>query len=125
MKRIYISGPISNMPNLNVEAFASAAVLLRSQGWIPVNPHEKDIHADATWVEHLRADIPLLLGCKAVYLLKGWQQSKGASLERHIAQELGMTVIEQESKHDPLRVGGLVVTQVKFVSLVQEKAHGC
>ena len=37
---IYISGPISGLPDGNRPAFAEMAVTLRSKGWEVVNPHE-------------------------------------------------------------------------------------
>lgn len=38
-RRIYISGPMTGMEDLNREAFAAAENLLREQGNIPINPH--------------------------------------------------------------------------------------
>jgi hypothetical protein len=94
--KIYISGPVTDMPGLNVQAFQSAAAALQQQGWITVNPHDNNLHADTSWRQHMGADIPLLLGCEAVYMLEGWQTSKGARLEHHIARELGMTILAQD-----------------------------
>ena len=41
----------------------------------------------------MRADIPLLLAADAIYILLGWKESRGALLEKYIAEELGMTII--------------------------------
>lgn len=88
--RCYISGPITGMPGLNKPAFAEAARLLSDHGLEPVNPHCNGVEPQASWEQHMRADIALLVTCEAIYLLPGWENSRGATLELHIARALGM-----------------------------------
>ncbi|WP_448826943.1 DUF4406 domain-containing protein [Capnocytophaga bilenii] len=38
-------------------------------------------------------DIVDLLQCKAIYMLQGWQESKGARIEHYIATEIGMPIM--------------------------------
>jgi hypothetical protein len=90
--RVYISGGMSGLPDFNFPAFHRAAADLRARGFEVVNPAELDA-ADASpkeWHEYLRRDIAQLVTCDAVCMLEGWERSKGARLERHIAIELGM-----------------------------------
>lgn len=93
--RIYISGPISGMPDLNRDAFANAATYLRARGNDVVSPHEiiDHEHDGWEWSDYMRDDIRALMTCDAIYMLEGWQLSKGARLERYIAQELGFSVM--------------------------------
>ena len=95
MKRIYISGPMSNIPEFNFPAFYSEAKYLRDQGCDVVNPAEMDIGDPSTliWHECLRRDIIELMSCDSIWMLPGWSESKGAQLEHHIACELGMDII--------------------------------
>lgn len=93
MSRIYVSGPMTGLPELNFPAFHAAAAALRAAGFEVINPAEHEEAPGKTWAEYLRKDIRLLMDCDAVALLPGWEQSKGARLERHIAIELGMTVL--------------------------------
>lgn len=93
MKRIYIAGPMSNLPELNFPAFHGAAALLRSQGYDVVNPAEINADPTAGWQACMRADIRELVTCDAVYFLPGFDKSRGAQLERHIAKALNMTLM--------------------------------
>lgn len=92
MTRIYISGPMTGMPELNFPAFNRAAAGLRSLGHEVVNPAELDAldTIELSWEDYLRRDIKLLVDCNAIALLPGWEKSRGARLEVHIADALGM-----------------------------------
>lgn len=94
VKRIYIAGPMTGLPELNFPAFHAAAATLRGFGFEVVNPAEINVHQDGRWEDCMRADIRELVTCDAVALLPGWKQSRGAQLEHHIAQALGMVVRE-------------------------------
>lgn len=93
---VYLSGPMSGKPDFNFPAFYAAAEKLRAEGYNVINPAEMDA-ADPkplAWEDYLRRDIRVLLDCQAIALLPGWRGSKGASLEHHIAEQLGMKVFE-------------------------------
>ena len=90
--KIYISGPISGMPDLNKPAFMAAEEALRAAGFDVVNPVNNGLPDSAEWHEHMRADIKMLMDCDGVAMLEGWMRSRGAKLEREIAMQLGMTV---------------------------------
>ena len=96
-RRVYISGPMSGLPDLNFPAFHEAAAYLRAKGFNVVNPAEKQDEGrpDMTWADYLRLDIKLLMDCDAIYMLEGWASSKGARLERTIALSLGFTIWQQ------------------------------
>ena len=94
--KIYISGPMTGMPDLNFPAFNRAAEQLRAAGHDVVNPVEVNDGHSSEWADCMRNDIRALMDCDTVALLPGWHDSRGATLERHIAQELGMTVLEVE-----------------------------
>lgn len=92
MTRVYISGPMTGYPNLNRLAFLKAAASLEGMRHAVLNPHDLP-HEDATeWHEFMRTDIMALVTCNGVAALPGWQESRGAVLEVHIAHALGMTV---------------------------------
>jgi hypothetical protein len=91
--RIYLSGPMSNLPELNFPAFHAAAVSLRASGYEVINPAEITTDPDANWEDCLRLDIAQLVTCVGIALLPGWENSRGAKLEKHIAEALGMRLI--------------------------------
>jgi len=92
MKKIYISGPISGHDDKNEPAFRAGA-----DRWLdimfPVVPHDIPLlpgfEVDG-WHHHMRADIAGMMSCDAIYMLRGWRNSRGARLELHIALELGL-----------------------------------
>lgn len=101
MKRIYLSGPMTGLPNHNFEAFNAAADRLRSQGYHVSNPAENGVNKEWAWADYLRQDIEQMLHCDGVALLKGWESSKGAKLEVYIARQLGMPIVECETMQPP------------------------
>lgn len=93
MKRLYIAGPMTGQPGLNFAAFNREAANYRAQGYEVINPAEINSDPKSAWLECMRADIRELVTCDHIAMLPGWERSKGASLEHHIAQALSMTVI--------------------------------
>lgn len=93
MKRIYLSGPMTGLPDLNFPAFATMTESLRAGGHAVTNPAE--LNPDGgSWNDCMRRDIAALMECDTVATLPGWVHSKGARLEVLIAQSLGMTVVD-------------------------------
>jgi hypothetical protein len=96
VKRIYISGAMSGVPEHNFPAFNAEAARLRALGYEVVNPAEVNPDVALSWHECLRQDIKLLCDCDTLALLPGWEHSQGAHLELHIAHRLGMTITATE-----------------------------
>lgn len=94
VKKIYLSGPMTGLPQLNQPAFDAEAARLRSLGYEVINPAEINVGVDAPWHECMRRDIKALLDCDAIALLDGWHDSLGAHLELHIAHRVGLRVME-------------------------------
>ena len=89
---IYISGPMSGLPDLNFPAFYAEAARLEALGWDVVNPATINPDTSLSWLECMRTDIAALVFCDAIQLLPDWESSKGATLEHHIAERLGLTI---------------------------------
>ncbi len=93
-KKVYISGAIAHHDiDERKRAFAVAEVQLRRLGMEPVNPFRNGLPEDADWREHMRIDIANLLCCGYIFMLKGWELSKGAKLELDVASSCGIKVL--------------------------------
>jgi hypothetical protein len=93
LPRLYLCGPMTGLPQFNHPNFMAAARLLRRTGYEVFNPAENSLPNDAPWAEHMRVDIRALMDCEAVATLPDCEGSKGAQLEQHIANALGMQVL--------------------------------
>lgn len=89
--RVYLSGPMSGIAENNFPEFHRWAKDLRDRGFDVVSPAE--IEEAGTWEMCLRADLRELCTCDTIALMPGWENSKGAHLELHIAHRLGMVVM--------------------------------
>lgn len=93
---IYISGPMTNMPEHNFPAFNDAAQRLNAAGFDVLNPADGG-HGQMSWADYLRRDLRDVLNARGVAVLPGWESSKGARLEVHVAAELGLPVLPVET----------------------------
>lgn len=89
-RRIYVAGPMTGLKDFNFPAFNAKADELRAEGWHVENPAEHGHIDGAVWADYMRWDLTRLSTCGAIYLLPGWQQSRGARIEVNVAQELGL-----------------------------------
>lgn len=91
---IYIAGPMTGLPEFNYPAFHAAARLLGGYGFAVTNPATLfEGQLGLPWEQYMRGGLAALLECDAVYVLRGYQRSRGAQLEIQIAQALKMPVI--------------------------------
>jgi len=109
--KIYVAGPMSGYPEHNFPAFHAAADKLRKLGHEVVNPAELNLGLQDDWKACMKEDIRQLMECDAVYMLRGWPASKGALLEHRIAQDFGMTILQEYDYQvfaDVASYGGMV-----------------
>lgn len=97
MKRIYIAGPMSGLPEANYPAFNTAAHRLRALGFEVENPAENPEPKCGTWLGYMRMAIRQLVTCDGVALLPGWRGSRGARIERWLAGMLGLIVVVESA----------------------------
>ena len=92
--KIYISGPMTGLPELNFPAFHAAAKKLRERGYEVCNPAEnnEEGNPDMQWIDYMRLDIKMLMDCDGVATLPGWANSAGAQIEVDLAHKLGFPV---------------------------------
>nr|DAT99699.1 MAG TPA: deoxyribosyltransferase [Caudoviricetes sp.] len=98
--KVYISGPITGIDFGNRFAFSCARNALELCGYEAVDPSEVQLGDDATWADYMRADLKLLLDCDFIYMLEGWENSRGARLERELAENLGIEEIDLDQEYE-------------------------
>lgn len=109
-KLIYISGKITGDDNYRTK-FATAEQRLIRDGYKVLNPVEEAdkldrVHqamglAAPTWSEYMKKCILVIRDVNEVYMLRDWQESRGARLEHYIASELGIKIVyEEEATED-------------------------
>lgn len=89
---VYIAGPISGMKDDNRQAFRRAENVINNLYGRAINPACLDLDEGATWEECMRKCLTMLCVCKAIALLPGWEDSRGAKVEYQTAITLGMPV---------------------------------
>lgn len=96
--KVYISGPITGIDFGNRFAFSCARCALELCGYEVVDPSEVQLDDDASWADYMKADLKLLLDCDYIFMLEGWEDSKGARLERELAENLGIEEIDLDEE---------------------------
>jgi len=91
--KIYIAGSITGNENYQAE-FARAEKALTESGNIALNPAL--LPKGFTQEEYMSVCIPMLSICEAIYLLRGWEPSIGANIEKLHAEHTGKIVIFEE-----------------------------
>lgn len=94
--RLYVSGPMTGLPEHNYPTFAAATNALVDAGYDVSSPHEIVItkpHGEPTWHDYMRAAVRMLTHCDAIAVLPGWEKSRGALVEIDLARALDMPVL--------------------------------
>lgn len=104
MMRVYICGPMRNLPLYNFPAFDEAANRGRAIGLEIVSPADLDrsLGFDEYRDEPSPADLRVMIirdvveasKCDAIALLPGWERSSGAAVELALANFLDLLVLD-------------------------------
>lgn len=105
MKTVYVSGAITGIDNWEdhfkkgeqtvIKLFENEDIIIHSPLRFPkpdFDPNDKV----SEWNAYMKLSIERLLTCDTIYLLKGWEHSRGALLEFHIAREFNFNIIYEE-----------------------------
>ena len=104
-KTAYISGKITGTTDYE-NRFTNAEKKLKGMRYNVVNPLRRTAHLvgkhktmglpSPEWSDYMKECLQALLFCDTIYMLRGWEDSKDAKLERHVAGVLGMEILEEE-----------------------------
>lgn len=94
--KVYISLPITGKDIEEQKRHAEdVASFLLMAGHTPVSPFNNGLDANASYEEHMRADLKMLLDCDAIFMCKGASFSVGCLLEDEVATKCGLTVVTE------------------------------
>lgn len=84
--RVYISGKITGTTDF-MQRFDAAEERLKAEGYAVLNPAKANSYMpeDTTWEEYMKVSLTLLQMADAIYMLDGWEDSKGARQEYNMA----------------------------------------
>ena len=94
MTTLYVAGPMTGIKDYNYPAFDAAQDTLRAAGFHVATPTVigRRHGYDKPHAFYLRRALALMLGADGVAVLPGWEASRGARLEVHVAKSLSMPV---------------------------------
>lgn len=90
---VYLSGPMTGLPDYNFPNFNRFAYSLRGRGFVVINPAETAggvDHLDREW--YFRMDLSAIAESEAVFVMPGWKDSEGAKTEVAVAHAFGLPV---------------------------------
>lgn len=90
MKKIYISGKITGVPDFR-DKFARVEKSLTLQGHVVFNP--ATLPAGLEYEEYMHIDLAMVAVSDAIYMLPCWKDSPGAIREKRFAESLGREVL--------------------------------
>ena len=94
--KIYLSGPMTNIPDLNYPAFDERDDYFWELGYKVFNP-ANNYKAGASWAWYVGVDLLMVLRCDKVAVLENWWESRGACIEVLVAVILNKTIIDAYS----------------------------
>lgn len=89
--RLYVAGPMTGLPGHNVAAFNRAELVLKAIGYRVLNPARHE-GLCSSWQGYMRLGLTDVCNADGVALLPGWENSKGAQLEKATAEALDIPV---------------------------------
>lgn len=95
--KIYISGAITGTDDY-MERFAKAEKELTAKGWSVVNPAKVNaqLPEDTDYEDYMRMSFCMISMCEAIYLLRGFEKSRGAKRELEFAKSEDMEIMYEE-----------------------------
>lgn len=94
--KIYISGPITGTDDYVIRfSFAEKILKNKYPDCEIVNPVtlNKDLSPGTEWRVYMAECLRALCLCDAVYMLHRWSYSRGAMIEKKVAENIGLKVI--------------------------------
>ena len=93
---IYVSGKYTGDVDENILAARSVAIRLWELGHAALCPHLNTAHfehdCNVGYDQYIEGDLNMIARCDAIVMVNGWEESKGAKIEKEYAEKLVMPV---------------------------------
>lgn len=89
--RLYVIGPVTGMPNLNLERFQESKDMLTAAGYEVLIPHDF-IPSDSDWLTSMSLSLDRMHEIDGIALIEKWDASFGALIEYMAAEMVGIPV---------------------------------
>lgn len=94
MKKIYIAGKVTGEPIAECTMkFGQAQKEIESWGFEVINPLAVVGDFKSTWNDAMKKCIKALVDCDGMVILPCWNNSVGASIERQLAEDLDVVIV--------------------------------
>ena len=117
-RKVYIAGPMRGIKDFNFSAFYAAEEKLRARGYEVFNPARRDaqkyggnLKSETGSEEEITAAVGFSIRdamavdtawiateADAIYMLRGWESSKGAHAEITLAKAIGLDILWEEKE---------------------------
>lgn len=97
----YLSGPMLGYQSLNYPLFAAWATYLRDKGHEVLVPSEnpKPPEEEKDPISYyMRLDLEMVLRSECLWMIPGWQYSKGAKIEAAVAMSIGLPLLDVKTQ---------------------------
>lgn len=99
---VYVSIPITGRdPARQLRHARRVAAWLASLGHAPVIPMDNGLPPSAPWEAHMRRDLAMMVGCDAVFMCSGWQDSDGCVTEHFVARRVALPLFYEDELYLP------------------------
>ena len=116
--KIYLSGPITGVPDFK-EKFeaAEAEAKEKLRDWEPekFNPARISLPEDAAHEDYMKICMRELARCNSIYMLNGWENSRGACREYGYALGAKMMILHQPKPEKDKTFAERVMDKLKKV----------
>lgn len=95
--KVYISGPITGYSDY-FEYFGKAETMLKNLGFEVMNPSKLNLIMpnSTSWQGYMDLALCMLRQCDIIFMLEGWENSKGATIEYNYAIGKNMDIMFQK-----------------------------